>query len=340
MSDKGSSRFAEARCRRSAAWGWLAALGGVLLAAAGPSEGRADAPALAVIPSPSCVETPAQYMTAFNNCLPVTCVSPKLYGTVEVGAIDGQSHIYPSGFEWAWTVGSESLLRFITWHRQVCTNPASGPSFSNDVLLYVGFSQAYIDSGVRGQPINLAVMNLSEDPTVFVPTPAAWFEAFGREFGLQIPLETQKAVTIGGEGARSAMPLDANQMFVGITGCSLQGARNCSDEPLTSCSRGYADMARTLAPHSPYGDATTEQCVAAFKQRLGGRPADAAQTRAMLYYCQDVNACNTGLGYGFNPAYPYTGGIATMHYTGPEFVLRNRSLASAGAVLAPLPTIP
>mgnify|MGYP000647389242 CR=1 FL=1 len=53
-------------------------------------------------------------MTAFTSCLPVTCVSPKLYGTAEVGALDGQSHIYPSGFQWAWTVGNESLLRFIT----------------------------------------------------------------------------------------------------------------------------------------------------------------------------------------------------------------------------------
>ncbi|MGD9508296.1 MAG: hypothetical protein AB7I59_05720 [Geminicoccaceae bacterium] len=319
---------------------WLAALGGAVLAAFTGFAARADAPAPAVIPSPSCVQTPAEYMTAFTSCLPVTCVSPKLYGTVEVGAVDGQSHIYPSGFEWAWTVGSESLLRFIAWHRQVCASPAKGPAFSNDVLLYVGFSQAYIDGGVRGQPINLAVMDLSEDPTLFVPTPAGWFEAMGREFGLQIPLETQKDVARGGENANSVMPLDANKMFAGITGCSLQGARNCSDEPLTSCSRTYADMARTLAPYSPYGDATTEECVAAFEQRLGGRPADAAQTRAMLYYCQDVNACNTGLGYGFNPAYPRQGGTAASHYTGPEFVVQNRSLASAGAVLTPLPTIP
>ena len=339
MSFAWSDRFA---LRRSGVTGsaWLGAIAGGLLALFGSDEVLADAPAIARVPAPSCIETPAEYMTAFTSCLPVTCVSPKLYGTAEVGALDGQSHIYPSGFQWAWTVGNESLLRFITWHRQVCVNPASGPSFSNDVLLYVGFSQAYIDSGVRGQPINLAVMDLSEDPTLFVPTPAAWFEAFGRAFGVQIPLEAQKAVTLGGEWARSAMPLDANQMFANITGCSLQGARNCSDEPLTSCSRSYADMARTLAPYSPYGSATTEQCVAAFKQRLGGRPADAAQTRAMLYYCQDVNACNTGLGYGFNPAYPRVGGVAAGHYTGPEFVLRNRSLASAGAVLTPLPTIP
>ena len=83
-------------------------------------------------------------------------------------------------------------------------------------------------------------------------------------------------MTVGGEGARSALPLDANQMFANITGCSLRGARNCSDEPLTSCSRSYADMARTLAPYSPYGGATTEQCVAAFEQRYCAGVAFAA----------------------------------------------------------------
>lgn len=67
-------------------------------------------------------------------------------------------------------------------------------------------------------------------------------------------------------------------------------------------------MARVLAPLSPYGGSTTGQCVEAFKQRLGGKVADAAETRAMLYYCQDVNACNTGNGYGYNPRFPSAGG--------------------------------
>ena len=164
-------------------------------------------------------------------------------------------------------------------------NPAWGPTLSNNILLYVGFSQGYIDSGVRGQELNLAVMDLSEDKSLFVPTPAGWFEAFQRDFGLQIPLEAQKSLTLGlgGSGGPNYVPLDANQTFANITGCSLQGATSCSDEPLAACSASYRNMAQTLAPFSPYGDSTTAQCVNAFKRRLGGRPADAAETRAMLY---------------------------------------------------------
>ncbi len=320
----------------------LAVVGAGLLASLGGFDARAGSPPSAVVPSPACIGTANEYRTAFTACLPETCVSPKLYGTVEVGDPTGLTNIYPSGFRWAWTVGNESLQRFLAWHGEVCRKPAKGPAFSNNVLLYVGFSQAYIDGGVRGQPINLAVMDLSQDTSLFVPTPAAWFEALERDLGLTTALATQKALTLGqgSGGSTRVLPIDANQTFADITGCSLRGARSCSDEPLTSCSASYADMARTLAPYSPYGDATTERCVAAFKARLGGKPANPAQTRAMLYYCQDVNACNTGLGYGFNPAFPNPGGTAASHYTGPEFVLLNRTLGSVGAVLTPMPAIP
>jgi hypothetical protein len=281
-------------------------------------------------------------MTAFQACVPITCVSSKLYATTLVGDPGAQPDIYPSGFHWAWTVGSETLQTFADWHLPVCQDPATGPTVSNNVLLYVGFSQSYIDSGVRGQQLSLAVMDLSQDPSLFVPTPASWFEAFKRDFGLQIPLEAQKSLTLGRSGSAGPnhVPLDPNQTFVNITGCSLQGARTCSDAPLTACSASYGAMAQTLAPFSPYGDSTTAQCVAAFKDQLGGRPADAAETRALLYYCQDVNACNTGMGYGFNPTFPSAGGPVTSHFTGPEFVLLNKSRNSVGAVLTPLPTIP
>ena len=60
----------------------------------------------------------------------------------------------------------------------------------------------------------------------------------------------------------------------------------------------------------------------------------------MLYYCEDVNACNSGMGYGFNPTFPRAGGPAVTHFTGPEFVLLNQSRSSVGAVLTRLPTIP
>ena len=60
------------------------------------------------MPAPGCIHTPSEYMTAFQNCLPITCVSPNLYATTLVGEPDAQPDIYPSGFHWAWTVGSES----------------------------------------------------------------------------------------------------------------------------------------------------------------------------------------------------------------------------------------
>ena len=320
----------------------LGLLSAALIATLGAADLRAEAPGLGIVPAPGCIQTPSEYMTAFQSCLPITCVSPNLYATTLVGEPDAQPDIYPSGFHWAWTVGSESLKTFADWRRPVCRDPGKGPALSNNILLYVGFSQGYIDSGVRGQELNLAVMDLHEDELLFVPTPAGWFEAFQRDFRLQIPLEAQKSLTLGlgGTGGPNYVPLDANQTFANITGCSLQGATGCSDEPLAACGASYRNMARTLAPFSPYGDSTTEQCVDAFKRRLGGRPADAAETRAMLYYCQDVNACNTGVGYGFNPTFPRAGGPAVTHFTGPEFVLLNRSRSSIGAVLTRLPTIP
>ena len=89
-------------------------------------------------------------------------------------------------------------------------------------------------------------MDLHEDESLFVPTPAGWFEAFQRDFGLQIPLEAQKSLTLGlgGSGGPNYVPLDANQTFANITGCSLQGATSCSDEPLAACSTSYRNMAQ------------------------------------------------------------------------------------------------
>lgn len=308
----------------------------------GAAPARAEAPGPATVATSRCIKTPAEYMTAFTYCMPITCVSPDLYATVMVGPPDAQPDIYPHGFQWAWTSGSENLKSYADWHRSACRNPARGPAVSNRILLYVGFSQETIDSWVKGEELNLAVMDLSQDRSLFVPTTAAWFEAFERKYGLTIPLDTQTALTLGlgKQPGRSTMSLDPNRTFAEITGCSLKGAAKCTDEPVASCSRSYRNMARALAPLSPYGGSTTKQCVDEFKQRLGGRPADAAETRAMLYYCQDVNACNTGLGYGYNPRFPAAGGPPATHFTGPEFVLNNQPRSKVGAVLTRLPTIP
>ena len=67
-----------------------------------------------------------------------------------------------------------------------------------------------------------------------------------------------------------------------------------------------------------------------------GRPVNAAETRALLRYCQDVNPCNSGLGLGFNPAYPPGGGTLLEHFTGREYVLFNQSLKELGAALIAL----
>lgn len=321
---------------------FLGILGAASISLLGAGDLRAEAPGPATVVASRCIKTPSDYVTALDNCLPITCVSPDLYATVMVGPPDAQPDIYPHGFHWAWTSGSENLKTYADWHRSACRNPAKGPAVSKRILLYVGFSQEYIDSWVKGEELHLAVMDLSRERSLFVPTPAAWFDAFERKFDLSIPLATQKALTLGlgSQPKRSTIPLNPNQAFADITGCSLAGAAKCTDEPVASCSRSYRSMARVLAPLSPYGGSTTGQCVEAFKQHLHGRVADAAEVRAMLYYCQDVNACNTGLGYGYNPRFPAAGGPPAAHFTGPEFVLLNQPRSKVGAVLARLPTIP
>ena len=76
-----------------------------------------------------------------------------------------------------------------------------------------------------------------------------------------------------------------------------------------------------------------EFAITAFKRHLldQGRPGNAAEARALLRYCEDVNPCNSGLGFGFNPTFPSVGGKALEHFTGPEYVLRNQPLNSVGA---------
>lgn len=330
------------RCLRAAARRpSLGALAAASVSLLGAIELRAEAPGPATVGTSRCIKTPSEFVTAFANCLPITCVSPDLYATVMVGPPGAQPDIYPHGFQWAWTSGSENLMTYADWHRSACRNPAKGPEVSNKILLYVGFSQEYIDSWVKGEELQLAVMDLSRERSLFVPTPAAWFDAFERKFNLVVPLATQKALTLslGLQPNRSTIPLNPNQAFADITGCSLAGAARCTDEPIASCSRSYRNMAQVLAPLSPYGGSTTGQCVEAFKQRLNGRATDAAELRAMLYYCQDVNACNTGLGYGYNPRFPTAGGPPAAHFTGPEFALLNQPLGKVGAVLTRLPTI-
>src|SRR5262249_17253948 len=92
-------------------------------------------------------------------------------------------------------------------------------------------------------------------------------------------------------------------------------------------------------PESDRGNGSTADCANAFKTYVSsfGRPVNAAETRALLPYCQDVNPCNSGLGLGFNPAYPSGGGTLAEHLTGREYVLINESLKELGAAPIGLP---
>jgi hypothetical protein len=113
----------------------------------------------------------------------------------------------------------------------------------------------------------------------------------------------------------------------------LQSAAACSDQPLASCSANYSSVASVLKTHSPAeGTGTTAECITAFRQQIQQTgKLDAAGVRALLSYCEGVNPCNTGLGLGYNAAFPAPGGSVASHFTGTEYVLRNQPLSSVGA---------
>jgi len=83
---------------------------------------------------------------------------------------------------------------------------------------------------------------------------------------------------------------------------------------------------------------STADCANAFKTYVSslGRPVNAAETRALLRYCQDVNSCSSGLGLGFNPAYPPRDGTLVEHFSRREYVLINEPLRELGAALIAL----
>ena len=110
-----------------------------------------------------------------------------------------------------------------------------------------------------------------------MPTPAGWFEAFQRDFGLQIPLDTQKSLTLGlgGSGGPNYVPLDPNQTFVNITGCSLQGAVGCSDEP----AGGLQHQLPQHGAHPRTFQPVRRQHDGAMRQRLQAAPGRPARGR-------------------------------------------------------------
>jgi len=305
---------------------------------------RAQSPATPLAAS-SCIQTAAEYKDAFDKCLPVTCVSPKLYGVIGGGKPSEQQDIYPPAFYWAWVAGYENLQKYSAWQTQACSGAIKDSEVTERILLYVGFGKGDITPGAD---YTLSVMDLSKDPTLFVPSWEAWFQSFQTTFGLNFSLSTQKglALTLGDSRNKVSVPLDPTRNFAQVTGCSAQSAAMCSDTPLSACDSSYRLAAKALKKSSPIENTgTTVECVAAFKSYINDgtqRPADVGEARAMLRYCEDVNPCNSGRGFGFNPSWNASKGSSDVasHFTGREFVLRNQSLDSIGAskiALAPPP---
>jgi hypothetical protein len=285
----------------------------------------------------SCVATPADYAAAFNSCQPVDCVAPSLYGVIHGGAPPQQTSVYPSDLYWGWVGGAESLKQYADWQLQSCKGTLAKSEVTHQILLWVGYGEGDI---TKGTPYTLSVMDLGRDPSLFVPSFEAWFLAFERAFGLVIPLDAQKNLTVDLEGRKTR---DPTEQFASITGCSAQSAAQCTDQPLAACSAEYRNAANVLVNKSPIeGTGSTADCANAFNTYLNqlGRPTNAAETRALLRYCQDVNPCNSGLGLGFNPAYPPGGGTLAEHFTGREYVLINKSLKELGAAFIGLQPVP
>jgi hypothetical protein len=281
----------------------------------------------------ACVTTPADYAKAFSSCQPVPCVAPNLYGVIGGGTPAQQTSVYPSDFYWGWVDGAEGLQQYADWQLQSCQGTLPKSEVTHRILLWVGFGESDI---TKGAPYTLSVMDLGDDQTLLVPSFEAWFLAFERAFDLVIPLDAQKDLTLDLQNHAN----DPTKKFASITGCSAQSAAQCTDQPLAACSAPYTNAANILMSQSPIeGTGSTADCVNAFKTYASGlgRPVNAAETRALLRYCQDVNPCNSGLGLGFNPAYPPGGGTLREHFTGREYVLINKSLKKLGAALIGLP---
>jgi hypothetical protein len=298
----------------------------------------AHAQQLVAAPSgPACIRSAADYVAAFTGCQPIQCVGDNLYGVIHGGTPAKQTDIYSPNYYWAWVSGYQNLTRYAAWQTEACQGKITGSTVTKNILLYVGYGPSEITPSA---PYTLAVMDLSNQPTLAVPSFEHWFTLFESTFNLVIPLTIQKDLILhlDERSAQKMVPLDPTVQFADVTGCSLQSAMACSDQPLSSCSVNYSSVASVLAAHSPSeGTGTTEQCITAFRQQTQQTgKLNPAGVRALLSYCQGVNPCNTGVGLGYNDAFPAPGGPAASHFTGTEYILRNQPLSSVGAAFIAL----
>jgi hypothetical protein len=310
---------------------------GLLAGLAGLHPAHAQQNATSANNETACIRSAADYAAAFTSCQPIKCVGDNLYGVIHGGTPAQQIDIYSPNYYWAWVSGHQNLDRYAAWQAEACQGKITGSTVTKNILLYVGYGPSEITPNA---PYTLSVMDLSSQPTLAVPSFENWFALFQSTFHLVIPLAIQKDVILhlDDRPGQKTVPLDPTVQFSDLTGCSLQSAMACSDQPLSACSASYSSVASVLKSHSPSeGTGTTAECISAFRQQSqqAGK-LDAAGVRALLSYCQGVNPCNTGLGLGYNDAFPAPGGSAASHFTGTEYVLRNQPLSSVGAAFVAL----
>src|SRR5262249_60011672 len=115
----------------------------------------------------------------------------------------------------------------------------------------------------KGAPYTLSIMDLGHNESLLVPSFEAWFLAFEKAFGLVIPLDTQKDLTLDLRNHSN----DPTKKFASITGCSAQSAAQCTDQPLAACSAPYRDAANILMNQSPIEETGPRQ-IARMPSRL------------------------------------------------------------------------
>lgn len=327
--------------------------------------------------SNSCViNTVLAYQNAWNG-LGQKCttfkVAKNLYGSItfldNINQATGSApvYIYPSGFQFAWIAGSENLENYLFWRYRY----GETAGLSVRINSYAGLP----DSSVRGQDnIFLAVMDYSiEDtgiinPEIYIPTASFWFNKLRNLYDITVPLEIQKTFALNDpflamSTADTSVPIDPIKNFMAMTGTKLKNPdgnkcdidnyqcppishRNINDQ---SC-RAWETVKNVLAEYNPYlitqtNQTNTASCAKAFNTYLNGRNPTAPEYRAMINICQDVNPCNTFLGFGFNPSYTDDQkNIYSVRFTGTEYIVPNinkqNMIKANKATFIKLPSVP
>jgi hypothetical protein len=303
------------------------------------------------------INTVDDYRKAWNGSLSQQCsrfeIGKNLYGSIALltnNPTRGPVYVYPSGFQFAWISGSENLEQYLAWRLSPDGNTFRGLTLP--IGLYAGLPQSY----VTGDGIYLAVIDYSVRPAdpasalmsseIYVPSAAFWFNKLRNLYNVVLQLDTRKTFAtndpnLPGSAESTMVPIDPIANFINMTGASYNEGPKCSGDSYkcpsgnSSC-RGWQNVMERLMPLDPYQKGgNTAACVASFNDYLTGRNPTASEYRAMLNRCQDVNPCNTFLGFGYSQDYAdYLAALPGRHYdysnsfTGSEFVVPNIDIRS------------